>query len=101
MSFQAYLDTVKEQTGKTVADFKMLAAEKGLSKHGEVVAWLRQDFGLGHGHATAVACPCPSPKSCLSQATTSPCLLSPFSAASVLKSATVLPVCSFTVSRYA
>ena len=55
MSFQAYLDTVKEQTGKTVADFKMLAAEKGLSKHGEVVAWLRQDFGLGHGHATAVA----------------------------------------------
>lgn len=55
MSFQAYLDTVKEQTGKTVADFKMLAAEKGLSKHSEVVAWLRQDFGLGHGHATAVA----------------------------------------------
>jgi Domain of unknown function (DUF4287)/Domain of unknown function (DUF5655) len=55
MSFQAYLETVKEQTGKTVADFKTLAAEKGLSKHGEVVAWLKQDFGLGHGHATAVA----------------------------------------------
>ena len=55
MSFQAYLDTVKAQTGKTVADFKTLADEKNLSKHGEVVAWLKQDFGLGRGHATAVA----------------------------------------------
>lgn len=55
MSFQAYLDTVKAQTGKTVADFKALADEKNLSKHGEVVAWLKQDFGLGHGHANAVS----------------------------------------------
>ena len=37
MSFQAYLDTVKEQTSKTVADFRTLADQKGLSKHGEVV----------------------------------------------------------------
>ncbi|PNY80963.1 DUF4287 domain-containing protein [Deinococcus koreensis] len=55
MSFQTYLDTVKAQTGKTVADFRTLAAEQGLSRHGEVVAWLKQEFGLGHGHATAVA----------------------------------------------
>ena len=55
MSFQAYLDTVKEQTGKTVADFRTLADQKGLSKHGEVVRWLKDDFALGHGHATAVA----------------------------------------------
>lgn len=55
MSFQAYLDTVQEKTGKTVSDFRALADEKGLSKHGEVVAWLKGDFGLGHGHATAVA----------------------------------------------
>lgn len=55
MSFQAYLDTVKEQTGKTVADFRALAAKRGLTKHGEIVAWLKQEFGLGYGHATAVA----------------------------------------------
>jgi hypothetical protein len=54
MSFQAYLDTVKAQTGKTVADFRILAAEKGLSKHGEIVKWLKVDFALGHGHATAI-----------------------------------------------
>jgi len=54
MSFQAYLDSVKAKTGKTPADFKALAAEKGLTKHGEIVAWLKSDFGLGHGHANAV-----------------------------------------------
>lgn len=54
MSFQAYLDTVKAQTGKTVADFRILAADKSLSKHGELVKWLKDDFALGHGHATAI-----------------------------------------------
>ena len=55
MSFQAYLDSVHARTGKTPADFAGLAAEQGLSAHGEIVAWLKRDFGLGHGHATAIA----------------------------------------------
>jgi hypothetical protein len=55
MSFQAYLDNVKAKTGKTPDDFAKLAAEKGLSKHSETVAWLKNDFALGHGHATAIA----------------------------------------------
>ena len=55
MSFQAYLDSVKAQTGKTVADFRAQSSEKGLSKHGEIVRWLKDEYGLGHGHATAVA----------------------------------------------
>jgi predicted transport protein len=55
MSFQAYLDTIKAKTGKTVADFKVLSEQKGLTKHGEVVKWLKEDFELGHGHATAMA----------------------------------------------
>jgi hypothetical protein len=55
MSFQAYLDTVLAKTGKTPDDFAVLAREKGLSKHGPIVAWLKTDFGLGHGHANAIA----------------------------------------------
>jgi hypothetical protein len=55
MSFQAYIDNVKTKTGKTPEDFAKLAAEKGLSRHGETVAWLKNDFALGHGHATAIA----------------------------------------------
>jgi hypothetical protein len=46
------------KTGKTPDDFKTLAARKGLLKEGvkagEIVAWLKNDFGLGHGHAMAI-----------------------------------------------
>jgi predicted transport protein len=55
MSFQAYLDTVKAQTGKTPDDFRELATAKGLTKHAEIIKWLKDDFELGHGHANAVA----------------------------------------------
>jgi len=58
MSFQAYLDNIKAKTGKTPADFKALAVKKGLLKPGvkagEIVAWLKKDFALGHGHAMAI-----------------------------------------------
>jgi Domain of unknown function (DUF4287)/Domain of unknown function (DUF5655) len=55
MSFQAYLDNIKATTGKTPDDFRKLAAKKGLVRAGEIVAWLKADFALGHGHASAIA----------------------------------------------
>jgi hypothetical protein len=55
MSFQAYIDNVKAKTGETPEDFAKLAAKSGLTKHGEIVTWLKRDFALGHGHATAIA----------------------------------------------
>jgi len=63
MSFQAYIDNIKAKTGKGPEDFKKLAAKKGFMeggalragvKAGEVVAWLKADFELGHGHAMAI-----------------------------------------------
>ena len=63
MSFQAYLDNIEAKTGKSPADFKRLAATKGYTesgtlragvKAGEIVAWLKEDFELGHGHAMAI-----------------------------------------------
>jgi hypothetical protein len=61
MSFQAYLNTIKQKTGKGPADFRALAEEKGFTKNGELTAkagdvtnWLKADFELGHGHAMAV-----------------------------------------------
>jgi hypothetical protein len=63
MSFQAYLDNIEAKTGKSPADFKKLAKEKGFLsggklrahvKAGEIVAWLKKDFELGHGHAMAI-----------------------------------------------
>lgn len=63
MSFQAYLDNIQKKTGKSPADFKRLAEKKGYLekgklkngvKAGEIVAWLKKDFALGHGHAMAI-----------------------------------------------
>ncbi|WP_295814999.1 DUF4287 domain-containing protein [uncultured Nitratireductor sp.] len=63
MSFQAYLDNIEAKTGKSPADFKALAHQKGFTDGGgladgvkatQVTDWLKQDFGLGHGHAMAI-----------------------------------------------
>jgi hypothetical protein len=58
MSFQAYLNAVEAKTGKSPADLKAIAAEKGLAgpnlKAGDVVAWLKDEFDLGRGHAMAI-----------------------------------------------
>lgn len=57
MSFQAYLDNIETKTGKTPNDFIAMAKEKGFTadtKSSEIVAWLKEDFGLGHGHAMAM-----------------------------------------------
>nr|WP_294858432.1 DUF4287 domain-containing protein [uncultured Fluviicola sp.] len=63
MSFQAYLDNIKAKTGKLPEEFQKLAQEKGFIKDGEllaevkagqIVAWLKEEFDLGHGHAMAI-----------------------------------------------
>jgi len=61
MSFQGYLKTIKEKTGKDAIDFRTIAAEKGFTKAGvlqvkagEITNWLKEDFDLGHGHAMAI-----------------------------------------------
>lgn len=51
------------KTGKSAADFRKLADKKGYAdaqglrdgvKTGDIVAWLKQDFDLGHGHSMAI-----------------------------------------------
>lgn len=58
MSFQGYLETIKEKTGKTPEDFVALAKQKGLLKPdvkpAQIIAWLNADYGLGRGHAMAI-----------------------------------------------
>jgi hypothetical protein len=58
MTLKAYLDNIEAKTGKTPQDFRVLAEKKGLLregvKTGEIVAWLKEDFGLGQGHAMAI-----------------------------------------------
>jgi hypothetical protein len=55
MSFQAYLDNVEKKTGKIPNEFIAEAKEKGLTEHKDIMAWLKEEYGLGVGHAKAVA----------------------------------------------
>ena len=61
MSFQGYLKTIKEKTGKDAADFRILAEQKGFTnngaltvKAGDITKWLKEEFDLGHGHSMAI-----------------------------------------------
>ena len=58
MTFQAYIDNIRRQTGKSPDDFHALAIEQGILKPGitatHFVNWLKRDHGLGHGHAMAI-----------------------------------------------
>ncbi|HVM89793.1 MAG TPA: DUF4287 domain-containing protein [Puia sp.] len=63
MSFQAYLNNIKNKTGKDAEDFRKLAEQKGFTKKGKITAntkagdivkWLKEEFQLGYGHAMAI-----------------------------------------------
>lgn len=60
---QTYFENIKKKTGKTPEDFKKIAITKGFFengklkssvKAGEIIAWLKKDFDLGHGHSLAI-----------------------------------------------
>ena len=56
MSFQAYLDAIEDKTGKTPAALLDEATARGYgptTKAGDVVEWLKRDYGIGRGHAMA------------------------------------------------
>lgn len=58
MSFQAYLDTIEDKTGLTPRQLIEIAEKRGLAgddvKAGEILEWLKADYGLGRGHGMAL-----------------------------------------------
>lgn len=63
MSFQAYLTNIEAKTGKSPAEFRAYATDKGWIQNGAlnpeikagvIIADLKENFGLGHGHAMAL-----------------------------------------------
>ena len=61
MSFQAYLDNIEAKTGLTPRqfielnqDFTQCVLYDGNTKAAPIVAWLKEDYGLGQGHAMAL-----------------------------------------------
>ena len=58
MSFQAYLDAVEQKTGLSPRQLLDIARQKGFDdpavKAGEILDWLKSDYGLGRGHGMAM-----------------------------------------------
>lgn len=63
MSFTAYIANIEAKTGKTPADFRVIAEAKGFmdgatlktgTKASVILDWLKRDFDLGRGHGMAI-----------------------------------------------
>lgn len=52
---ETQLNNLQQRSGKTLAQLYAAIRASGAAKHGEVVAMLKRDFGLGHGDANLVA----------------------------------------------
>ena len=46
---------IERRTGRSMDELVAMVAASGLQKHGEIVAWLKTEHGLGHGDANLVA----------------------------------------------
>jgi hypothetical protein len=48
------LSNIEKRTGKTLAQLAKIITSSGLTKHGEIVAMLKADLGMGHGDANTL-----------------------------------------------
>lgn len=50
----SYFPSIEKKYGRPIAEWKDLIRASPLTKHGELVTWLKTEYGLGHGHANAL-----------------------------------------------
>lgn len=50
-----FIQTAKEQTGKTLEQWLSLVKQKGLTKQMEILNWLKKEYALNHMQASFVA----------------------------------------------
>jgi Domain of unknown function (DUF4287) len=50
----SYFPSIEKKYGRPIAEWKSLIRASGLTKHMELVAWLKTEHGMGHGHANAL-----------------------------------------------
>jgi len=50
----SYSPTTEKKYGRSIAEWKDLIRSSPLTKHMELVSWLKSEHGLGHGHANAL-----------------------------------------------
>ncbi|MFE9043006.1 DUF4287 domain-containing protein [Streptomyces sp. NPDC012421] len=50
----SYFPSIEEKYGRPVSEWFEVIRSSPLTKHMELVSWLKGEFGLGHGHANAL-----------------------------------------------
>ncbi|CAM5633537.1 hypothetical protein SCALM49S_07415 [Streptomyces californicus] len=51
----SYFPSIEKKYGRPIAEWKGLIRSSSLTKHMELVGWLKNlEHGLGHGHANAL-----------------------------------------------
>lgn len=50
----SYFPSIEKRYGRPIAEWKALIRASDLTRHMELVGWLKQEHGLGHGHANAL-----------------------------------------------
>ncbi|WP_327128555.1 DUF4287 domain-containing protein [Streptomyces sp. NBC_01727] len=49
-----YFPAIEKKYGRPVAEWKAIIRSSSLTRHMELVSWLKTAHGLGHGHANAL-----------------------------------------------
>jgi hypothetical protein len=52
---QTQIRNIERSTGRSMADWVTLVDASGVSKHGDIIAWLKSEHGFSHGNANLVA----------------------------------------------
>ena len=50
----SYFPSMEAKYGRPIAEWKAMLRARPPAKHMELVAWLKQEHGMGHGHANAL-----------------------------------------------
>ncbi|MBM7438934.1 DUF4287 domain-containing protein [Streptomyces sp. HB132] len=50
----SYFPSIEKKHGRPIAEWKGLIRSSPLTRHMEIVSWLKTEHGLGHGHANAL-----------------------------------------------
>ncbi len=50
----SYFPSIEKKYGRSIPEWQKIIDTSPVSKHMEIVNWLKTEYGMGHGHANAL-----------------------------------------------
>jgi Domain of unknown function (DUF4287) len=50
----SYFPSIEKKYGRSIPEWQQIIAGSPVSKHMQIVTWLKAEYGVGHGHANAL-----------------------------------------------